>query len=375
VARLVPRLKQEGRKMQAQTTRQTAATRTLGDPRWSAVVARDRGQDGRFFYSVKTTGVYCRPSCGSRRANPGNVAFHATAAEAQAAGFRPCKRCRPDQPSLEAQHAAAVARACRTIESAEEPPTLSALAKDSGISPHHFHRLFKAVTGVTPKEYASAHRTRRVQRSLQTGSSVTEAIFDAGFNSNSRFYEQADAMLGMSPSQFRRRGVNEEIRFAVGQSSLGAILVASSAKGVCAIALGDDPNQLVRDLQDRFCNATLVGADAGFESLVAQAVGLVEAPSLGSTLPLDVRGTAFQRRVWKALRKIPAGSTVSYAGIARQIGAPKSVRAVAQACGANPLAIAIPCHRVVRTDGALSGYRWGIERKRALLAREGARGA
>ena len=357
--------------MQAQTTRQAAATKTLSDPRWSAVVARDRRQDARFFYSVKTTGVYCRPSCGSRRANPGNVAFYATAAEAAAAGFRPCKRCRPDQPSLAAQHAATVARACRMIETAEEAPTLAVLAQDSGFSPYHFHRLFKAVAGVTPKEYANAHRTRRVQRSLQAGSTVTEAIFDAGFNSNSRFYEQADAMLGMSPTQFRRRGADEQIRFAVGQSSLGAILVAASAKGVCAITMGDDPHQLVRELQDRFSNATLVGADAEFESLVAQVVGLVEVPGLGSSLPLDVRGTAFQRRVWKALSKIPAGSTVSYAGIARKIGAPRSVRAVAQACGANPLAIAIPCHRVVRTDGALSGYRWGIERKRALLHREG----
>jgi AraC family transcriptional regulator, regulatory protein of adaptative response / methylated-DNA-[protein]-cysteine methyltransferase len=227
------------------------------------------------------------------------------------------------------------------------------------------------VTGVTPKEYANAHRTQKVQRSLERGATVTEAIFDAGFNSNSRFYEQADAMLGMSPTRFRKRGANEEIRFAVGQSSLGAILVAASEKGVCAISIGDDPNRLVRELQDRFSNATLVGADAQFESLVARVVGLVEAPSLGADLPLDVRGTAFQRRVWKALSKVPAGSTVSYASIARKIGAPRSMRAVAQACGANPLAIAIPCHRVVRTDGALSGYRWGIERKRTLLSREG----
>lgn len=357
--------------MQAQTTRQVADNRTLNDPRWSAVVARDRRQDGKFFYSVRTTGVYCRPSCGSRLAKPGNVAFHATAAEAEAAGFRPCKRCRPDQKSLAAQHAAIVARACRMIESAEEPPTLALLAKDSGLSRYHFHRVFKAVTGVTPKEYANAQRTQKVQRFLERGATVTEAIFDAGFNSNSRFYEQAGAMLGMSPTNFRKRGTNEHIRFAVGQTSLGAILVAASSRGVCAISLGDDPDRLVRELQDRFSNATLVGADAQFESLVARVVGLVEAPSLGSNLPLDVRGTAFQRRVWKALSKVPAGSTVSYASIARRIGAPQAVRAVAQACGANPLAIAIPCHRVVRTDGALSGYRWGIERKRSLLSREG----
>src|SRR5580658_198724 len=357
--------------MQAQTTRQAAANKTLSDPRWSAVVARDRGQDGKFYYSVKTTGVYCRPSCGSRRANPGNVAFYASAADAEAAGFRPCKRCRPDQQPLDVQHAATVARACRMIEAAEEPPTLAVLAKHSGLSTYHFHRLFKAVTGVTPKEYANAHRARRVQHSLERGASVTEAIFDAGFNSNSRFYEQADAMLGMAPSRFRQRGADEEIRFAVGQSSLGAILVAASAKGVCAIALGDDPSKLVRDLQDRFSRATLTGADVQFESLVARVVGMVEAPAVGTQLPLDVRGTAFQRRVWKALRQVPAGSTVSYAAIARKIGAPRSVRAVAQACGANPLAVAIPCHRVVRTDGALSGYRWGVERKRALLTREG----
>jgi len=360
--------------MQAQAPRRAslAAARTVSDPRWSAVVARDRRYDGQFFYSVRTTGVYCRPSCGSRRANPGNVNFHLTTLAAEQAGFRPCKRCRPNEQSLEATHAAKVASACRAIESAEEAPSLATLARQAGLSPYHFHRLFKTVTGLTPKEYANARRAVKVQSSLAGGSSVTEAIFDAGFNSNSRFYEQADAMLGMKPSKFRERGVDEEIRFAVGQSSLGAILVAASAKGVCAIMMGDDPSALVREIQDRFANATLVGADAAFESLVAQVVGAVESPKIGVDLPLDVRGTAFQRRVWKALSKIPAGSTVSYAKVAKQIGAPKAVRAVAQACGANPLAIAIPCHRVVRNDGALSGYRWGVERKRALLTREGA---
>jgi AraC family transcriptional regulator of adaptative response/methylated-DNA-[protein]-cysteine methyltransferase len=357
--------------MQAQITREAAAARTLRDPRWSAVVGRDRTQDGKFFYCVKTTGVYCRPSCGSRLANPRNVNFYATAAEAEAAGFRPCKRCRPNRQSLAAEHAAKVARACRSIERVEEPPTLTMLSREAGMSPYHFHRLFKATTGLTPKEYANAHRAGRVRGSLTKDTTVTEAIFNAGFNSNSRFYEQADAMLGMKPSRFRERGVNEEIRFAVGQSSLGAILVAASSKGVCAITLGEDPNALVRELQDRFSNAKLVGADEKFESLVAQVVGMIEAPGLGTHLPLDVRGTAFQRRVWKALSKIPPGATASYGKVARQIGAPKAVRAVAQACAANPLAIAIPCHRVVRNDGGLSGYRWGVERKRALLTREG----
>jgi AraC family transcriptional regulator of adaptative response/methylated-DNA-[protein]-cysteine methyltransferase len=358
--------------MQAQATRLAAAARTLSDPRWSAVVARDRSQDGKFYYSVKTTGVYCRPSCASRRANPGNVNFYATAAEAEAAGYRPCKRCRPSARSLQAEHAITVARACRAIEAAEEIPKLSRLAREARMSPYHFHRLFKATTGLTPRDYANAHRAGKVRGSLARGSSVTEAIFEAGFNSNSRFYEQADAILGMKPAAFRERGCNEEIRFAVGQSSLGAILVAVGAKGVCAIMMGEDPNALLQELQDRFSNAKLVGADAEFESLVARVVGMIETPKVGAHLPLDVRGTAFQRRVWKALSTIPAGSTVSYAKVAKQIGAPKAVRAVAQACGANPLAVAIPCHRVVRTDGGLSGYRWGVERKRALLMREGA---
>jgi AraC family transcriptional regulator of adaptative response/methylated-DNA-[protein]-cysteine methyltransferase len=340
------------------------------DLRWTAVVKRDRRFDGQFFYSVKTTGVYCRPSCGSRRANHVNVAFHASATEAEAAGFRPCKRCRPNQISLEAINAAKVVAACRTIETSEQSPTLAALAGASGLSRYHFHRLFKAVAGLTPKEYASAHRANKVQRALVKGLTVTEAIFDAGFNSNSRFYEKANSILGMTPTRFRERGVDEKIRFAVGQSSLGAILVAASAKGVCAILMGEDPSVLVRDLQDRFSNARLVGADTAFESLVAKVFGAIESPRLGIDLPLDVRGTAFQRRVWKALSRIPVGRTASYAAIAKQIGAPTSVRAVAQACGANHLAIAIPCHRVVRSDGEPSGYRWGVERKRALLNRE-----
>jgi AraC family transcriptional regulator of adaptative response/methylated-DNA-[protein]-cysteine methyltransferase len=354
----------------AQSTRQREAARTLSDPRWPAVVARDRSADGAFFYSVKTTGVYCRPSCGARPANPANVGFHVSAAAAETAGFRPCKRCQPNAPPLAVRHAAMVAAACRTIEAAEEPPALAELARGAGLSPHHFHRLFKAVSGLTPRDYASAHRARKVQDHLATSGTVTEAIFDAGFNSNSRFYETSDAILGMTPTSFRDGGADAEIRFAVGETSLGAILVAASAKGVCAILLGDDPGVLVRELQDRFAKALLVGADAAFEALVAKVVGLVEAPRLGVDLPLDVRGTAFQQRVWRALTEIPAGSTASYAEVAAKIGAPKAVRAVAQACAANVLALAIPCHRVVRTDGALSGYRWGVERKRTLLERE-----
>jgi AraC family transcriptional regulator of adaptative response/methylated-DNA-[protein]-cysteine methyltransferase len=339
---------------------------------WAAVMRRDPQADGHFFYSVSTTGVYCRPSCPSRRARREHVRFHATSADAERAGFRACKRCRPNQPALAAQRASAVARACRVIERADAIPPLDALAAAAGMSRFHFHRVFKSVTGVTPKAYAAAHRARRVRHELTHQATVTDAIYGAGFNSNGRFYAAAPGVLGMTPTRFRAGGAGESIHFAVGECSLGSVLVAATGTGVCAILLGDEPDDLVRNLQDRFPKARLVGGDAGFERLVARVVGLVEAPGSAIELPLDVRGTAFQQRVWQALRKIPAGSTASYAEIARRIGRPKAVRAVAQACGANPVAIAIPCHRVVRHDGGVSGYRWGVERKRALLEREAA---
>lgn len=341
--------------------------------RLAAVRVRDGAADGHFVYSVATTGVYCRPSCGARPARPENIAFHADGAAARAAGFRPCKRCRPDEPAGLARHAAAVARACRTIEAAEEPPSLASLAGVAGLSPHHFHRVFKAATGVTPKAYASAHRAARLRAELGRGARVTEAIYEAGYGSSSRFYEQADRRLGMTAADYRAGGRNTALRFAIGHCSLGAIIVAASERGIAAIELGDDPEALLRGLQDRFPNSTLIGGDEAFERLVARVVGFVEAPATGLDLPLDVRGTAFQERVWQALRAIPAGRTATYAEIAEAIGLPKAVRAVAQACGANPAAVAIPCHRVVRTDGGLSGYRWGVERKAALLRREGAR--
>jgi AraC family transcriptional regulator of adaptative response/methylated-DNA-[protein]-cysteine methyltransferase len=272
--------------------------------------------------------------------------------------------------SADAENVVLVAKVCRIIEESEEEPSLEELSEAAGRSPSYFHRMFKAITGVTPKEYATAHRAAKVRHGLASGSSVTEAIYDAGFNSSGRFYEKSTDMLGMTPSQYRGGGNNEDIRFAVGQTSLGAILVASTNKGVAAILLGDDPDELVRDLQDRFPKAHLIGADDGYEALVARVVGFVEAPKIGLNLPLDVRGTAFQERVWKALQEIPAGATVSYAEVARRIGAPKSVRAVAGACAANNLAVAIPCHRVVRNDGAVSGYAWGVDRKRSLIDRE-----
>ena len=341
------------------------------DPRWAAVLARDPRADGQFVYAVKTTGIYCRPSSLARLPKPQNVEFFDTAAQAEAAGYRPSQRLARDQSEVAAQHALTVAAACRQIETADQLPALSELALAAGLSSFHFHRVFKTVTGLTPKGYATAHRSRKVRERLTDGGSVTDALYDAGFNSNSRFYEAADQLLGMTPGDYRAAGQNNDIRFAVGQCSLGAILVAQSARGVCAILLGDDPHQLVCDLQDKFRRANLIGADHEFEQLIAKVVGFIEAPAIGLDLPLDVRGTAFQERVWQALRDIPPGSTASYADIAQRIGSPKAVRAVAQACGANSLAVAIPCHRVVRSDGNLSGYRWGVERKRQLLEREG----
>jgi AraC family transcriptional regulator of adaptative response/methylated-DNA-[protein]-cysteine methyltransferase len=356
--------------MNTTTRNEMLAAATVSDPRWAAVVARDRKADGSFVYSVKTTGVYCRPSCGARPARPENVAFHATAAAAERAGFRPCRRCKPGESSLAERNAARVAQLCRLIENAPQAPGLEELAKRSGMSPYHLHRVFKAVTGLTPRAYAVAHRAKRIRDELDRSGTVTDAIYSAGYNSSGRFYEQSNELLGMTPARYRAGGANTEIRFAIGQCSLGAILVAASERGVCAIQMGDDPGQLARDLQDRFPRANLIGGDAGFEKLVATVVGLVEAPRLGADLPLDVRGTAFQQRVWQALREIPAGRTTTYTQLARRIGAPKSVRAVASACAANALAVAIPCHRVVRSDGGLAGYRWGVARKRALLARE-----
>ncbi|HTI02617.1 MAG TPA: bifunctional DNA-binding transcriptional regulator/O6-methylguanine-DNA methyltransferase Ada [Acidisoma sp.] len=342
--------------------------------RLAAVRARDPRADGQFFYSVLTTGVFCYPSCAARPALRQHMSFHASAAEAERAGFRPCRRCRPDLPPRTEREAAIIAAACRFIEEAEEPPPLADLARHAGLSPYHFHRLFRRLTGVTPKAYAGAWRQTRVQSHLAAGTRVTEAIYDAGFNSSGRFYAAAPAMLGMTPSRYRAGGNGETIRYAMGESSLGTVAVAATELGICAIFLGDDSASLTADLAARFPQAALQPAEPTFEDWIRQVVAMIDHPEENAALalPLDIRGTAFQRRVWAALRQIPPGETRSYREVAASLGAPSAVRAVAGACAANALAVAIPCHRVIAANGDLAGYRWGSERKRRLLDKEGA---
>lgn len=340
------------------------------DAQWSAVEARDAGSDGAFVYGVATTGIYCRPSCPSRRPARRNVSFYGSAAAAEKAGFRACRRCKPDGDAPAAAHARVITSACRALEQADEQPSLAALARDAGMSPRHFHRLFRELTGVTPKAYACGARDRRLRDGLSGSSSVTSGMLDAGFGSSARFYSQADGVLGMRPTTYRAGGAGEEIRYALGRSNLGQVLVAVTAKGIAAILMGDDARVLREDLERRFVAAQLMEDKRGLGNTLAAVIALIAEPKRAANLPLDVRGSAFQVLVWEALRAIPAGKTVSYAELARLIGRPEAARAVAQACGANPAAVAIPCHRVLRGDGALSGYRWGVARKRELLRRE-----
>lgn len=337
--------------------------------RWDAVRGREPSADGVFLYSVATTGVFCHPSCAARLARRENVAFHASRAGAEQAGFRACKRCRPDLPPKAEREAALVARACRSIEAAEETLSLDDLAAKAGVSPFHFHRLFRRIAGVTPRAYAAAGRAARVQTGLVGSGSVTETIYEAGFNSAGRFYEATAGMLGMTPTVWRAGGAGEKISFAVGNSSLGCVLVATTGLGICAILLGDMPGELEADLRRRFPSA-MVKADDGFADVVGQVIAYVDRPGNGLGLPLDIRGTAFQRQVWEVLQAIPAGETRSYGEVAALIGRPLAVRAVATACAANRLAVVVPCHRVVAQDGGLAGYRWGLARKKTLLQQE-----
>ncbi|CAM3834781.1 bifunctional DNA-binding transcriptional regulator/O6-methylguanine-DNA methyltransferase Ada [Parendozoicomonas haliclonae] len=347
-----------------------AAQTVLADPRWQMIVNRDASGDTLFVYGVKTTGIYCRPSSCTRLPKPENVVFFDSPEAAEAAGFRPSLRNARDKSEILRQHVQLAEAACRTIEQSESCPTLNTLAAQAGLSPYHFQRVFKSVVGLSPKAYDTAWRARTIRTQLHGQQSITETIYSAGLSSSSRFYEKSQQMLGMRPKDYKAGGNNTDIHFAVGECSLGSILVAQSRKGVCAILLGDDPDQLARDLQDMMPKANLIGGDSEFEQVIARVVGLIETPTKAFDLPLDIRGTAFQERVWQALRNIPPGTTVTYTEIAEQIGQPSAVRAVANACGKNCLAVAIPCHRVIRSDGSLSGYRWGVERKQQLLHRE-----
>lgn len=347
-----------------------SAPSALDDPRWAAVVARDPAADGQFVYAVRTTGIYCRPTCPSRRAKPQNVLFYTSANEAEEHGYRPCQRCQPNQTSPALRQQAMISGLCRLIEQSEQEPSLQALAEHAAMSSYHLHRLFKSITGLTPKAYAKAQRAQRLRNELGQGTTVTDAMYQAGYNSNGRFYAEADQVLGMTPTHYKTGGANNAIVFATGQCSLGQLLVARSKRGICAIALGDKDSLLIADLHRRFPQATQVQQDADFADTLTQVIALIDTPERGLNLPLDIQGTAFQQRVWQALQQIPVGATTSYSELAQRLDMPKATRAVASACAANTLAVVIPCHRVLRTTGELSGYRWGVARKRALLERE-----
>lgn len=340
------------------------------EARWQGVLVRDKDADGHFYYAISTTGIYCYPSCPSRLALRSNTHFFGSSAEAELAGFRPCKRCRSDQATPSSRDATIIAQACRFIENADEIPSLETLAQSQNLSSYHFHRLFKSITGVTPRAYAIAHRAHKIRNELAQGISVTDAIYHAGFNSNGRFYATSTELLGMTPTNFKNGGNTETIHYSIGACAFGSILVARSDKGICAILIHDDDQPLLVDLQKRFPKATLIKDESDFKHWLTQVVNFIEVPNKGLELPLDIRGTIFQQRVWQLLQKIPLGTTASYTDIATKLGDPKAVRAVARACAANPVALLVPCHRVVRSDGGISGYRWGIENKRTLIARE-----
>jgi AraC family transcriptional regulator, regulatory protein of adaptative response / methylated-DNA-[protein]-cysteine methyltransferase len=338
--------------------------------RWEGVLRKDAALDGAYLFAVKTTGIFCRPSCPSRAPKRGNVSFFDTATAARAAGFRACLRCAPEGLSKREQQTQAILQACRVIESSAERVSLSALAQQVGLSPSHFHRVFKEVTGVTPHDYFKARQIAQIGASLKNTASVTTALYDAGFNSSGRFYENTDAMLGMKPKAYQAGGAGEMIRASVRTCALGLVLVAATLRGVCTIEFGNDAAELLQRLSARFPHATIIGEDAQFNTWLETLLAHIRLPQHALDLPLDVRGTVFQQQVWNALQSIPLGETVSYAEVAERIGKPKAVRAVATACASNVLALAIPCHRVVRGNGELSGYRWGVERKRALLEAE-----
>lgn len=345
-------------------------TTQTDDKRWSALLHRDARADGSFCYAVLTTGIYCQPSCASRRPRPENVRFYDHPQQAEEAGFRPCKRCQPDGAGPRQKRIEWVSRLCQLMDQSEQPLSLQDLAREAGLSPFHLHRTFKEVTGLTPRQYAAGQRGIRLRSLLRQDSTVTEALYQAGYGSSSSFYQEAPGQLGMKPKQFQREGESSLLRFAVRPCWLGLVLVAASAQGVCAILLGDDESALIQELRRRFSRARLIPGQEDFQDWLTRVTDWLEQPSQEWELPLDLRGTAFQIRVWRALQSIPPGQTTSYGQLAQQLGIPRSTRAVARACASNPLAVVVPCHRVLAKDGSLTGYRWGLPRKAALLQRE-----
>jgi AraC family transcriptional regulator of adaptative response/methylated-DNA-[protein]-cysteine methyltransferase len=339
-------------------------SRLDADTAWAAFMRRDRSWDGRVVGAVKTTGIYCKPSCPARRPKREHVIFYASTEEARAAGFRPCLRCKPDEVGRDRE---AVAAAVKLIEQAEEAPSLAELAIAVGYAPHHFQRIFKRDLGVSPAEYARGLRNRRTEQALKANGRVTDAVYDAGYQSPSGFYSDAKERLGMTPSAWRDGGHGETIRWTTFDSPLGQMLIAATSKGICRLTFDDSEDSLRR----LFPNATVVRDEGGLKELVEGALAAIERPLAAPDLPIDVAGTAFQEAVWRELRKIPAGETRSYAEIAAAIGQPKAVRAVGTANGDNHVAVLIPCHRVIRSDGSLGGYAGGLDRKRKLLAAEG----
>jgi AraC family transcriptional regulator, regulatory protein of adaptative response / methylated-DNA-[protein]-cysteine methyltransferase len=341
------------------------------DALWQACIARDRAYDGRFIIGVRTTGIYCRPSCPARKPRRENVQFFAAPEIARQAGFRACKRCRPDRETLRDPAAERALSICHYIRSAtDEAITLARLGKRFSLSPAHLQRVFKQYIGLSPLEYAEAVRMDQLRLALRQGASVTDAIYASGFSSSSRVYERAARAIGMTPRRYRERGRGEHIRYSIVPTQLGQLLVGSTDKGICAVQLGDDQEALAHLLQEEFSAADITRDDEAHAEWVRGVVAIAEGRAPDVSLPLDVRGTAFQMQVWRALRKIPRGETRTYTEIARSIGRPEAVRAVANACGANPTALVVPCHRVVQSDGGLGGYHWGVERKRQLLGAE-----
>lgn len=355
------------------STRAQRAAATLNDSRWPAVVARDPSADGRFYFAGATTGVFCRPSCGARPPRPENVRFFTTPAAAQAASFRSCKRCKPLDASLQATRDGVIACACCIIETREKTPPLTALAAELGLSAAHFHRQFKAATGLTPRAYAAAHREGKLRSGLAKDTTVTAAVYEAGYTTASRFYKKSDAILGMTPRRYKAGAPGSDIAFATGRCSLSYVLAAQSEKGICAILLGDDPKAMERELKSRFPKANLTPAGKIFAGTLAKVTALIDDPARGLNLPFDVRGTAFQKRVWQVLAEIPPGKTTTYSALAKRVGKPKAVRAVGSACGANPLDVIVSCHRALRSDGDLGGYYWGLKRKQAMLKKQAVR--